>query len=155
MGLFKCPFFIPWQSALLNLPVDMARRANAGIHNSYRTSSPASPVPWLVPCKTGQAAYEASLPASKRTQPLMLRVAGSSFGIPPRDLVFYPDSPVPANQAGGRTDMCFSSIQEGTIFLSIIGAVFIKNHLVVFDYGGPNLNPRRMGFANRTDVALT
>ncbi|KAL9934534.1 hypothetical protein V8E36_006309 [Tilletia maclaganii] len=138
-------------SALLNLPSAITQNANNLIKGSYYDGNSGV---WLVPCKVGDADYEASLADADKTLSYWLGIAGSSFGVSPLDMVFSPNTPlVPAN-ATSSTDYCYSAFQVGPNAVSIVGGSFLKNHMVTFDFGPPPFTARRIGFANRTDAPI-
>ena len=114
-------------SALINLPKAAAKQANEQLYGSQYSSALRY---WLVPCDTGLPEYEAGLEASAKNQPFVVVIEGQSFAVPPEDFVFYPNSPVPASNADGQSRMCISAFQAGPDQFAILGATFIKNHLV-------------------------
>ncbi|KAK0518529.1 hypothetical protein OC834_007701 [Tilletia horrida] len=138
-------------SALLNLPAAIAANANTLIKGAWYDNNSGV---WVVPCRTGDPTYEASLDPAVRTPAYWLDIAGSSFGVPSLDLVFSPTTPLfPAN-ATSAVDYCYSAIQVGPDAVSIVGGSFFKNHMVTFDWGPAPFRTRRMGFANRTDSPI-
>ncbi|CAD6889337.1 unnamed protein product [Tilletia controversa] len=138
-------------STLLNFPVAIAANANKLIKGAWYDDRTGV---WAVPCQTGDPTYEASLDPSLRTPPYWLDIANSTFGVPPADMVFSPNTPIfPANSTSS-INYCYSSIQVGPDAVSIVGGTFLKNHMVTFDYGPAPFRNRRMGFANRTDSAI-
>ncbi|KAK0552522.1 hypothetical protein OC845_001666 [Tilletia horrida] len=134
-------------SALMNLPSPIASGANKQIAGSWYDNTNSI---WVIPCQTGESGYE----ATTQNPSYWLDIAGSSFGVAPVDYVFSPNTPIwPAN-ATSSTSYCYSAFQVGPDAISIIGGTFLKNHMVTFDWGPPPFRTRRMGFANRTDVAI-
>ncbi|EPQ25987.1 uncharacterized protein PFL1_06442 [Pseudozyma flocculosa PF-1] len=145
-------FLVDTGSATISMPPVMAKAANAQIYGSYKTDSKKVQLPWLVPCDTGLKKYEAKLPKGQRNKALEITFGTEAFSLPIEDYVFFPQYPVPASEAGGRENMCYSAIQEGLSSFTLLGLSWIKNHVVVFDQGGPSLSERRVGFGKRRDV---
>ncbi|KAN0061177.1 hypothetical protein ACQY0O_006912 [Thecaphora frezii] len=145
-------YIVDTGTAIISMPPVMAKAANKKIFGSYRSDSDNVQLPWLVPCDTGLKRYERSLPHNKRNKPLQITIEGTQFSMPLEDYVFFPQYPVPASEAGGRKNMCYSAIQEGLTSVTVLGLSWIKNHVVVFDQGGPGLDKRRMAFGKRKDV---
>ncbi|PWN44523.1 acid protease [Ceraceosorus guamensis] len=147
-------FILDTGSSILYLSSRSAALGNAQIAGSYYAAESSLGTKWLVPCATGLVEYERQLPPGQRTPPFWVDLDGAQFAIPAEDLVFWPNSPIDPSETGGRENMCFSTIQEGSEQLAVIGTAFIKNHIVSFAFTDNKATNRRIGIANRSDVNL-
>lgn len=141
----NCLTVVDTGSSILFLPKYTTDLANKMISDAYWHNETQK---WLIPCKTGRIGYEVRLPKEKKTPIFSFQVNDRVFGVPPRDLVMYPDQPFNASTTGGRKDHCLSryvvmnekplcwnvffSIQFGTDQFAVLGNTFIKNVAVSF-----------------------
>ena len=84
-------------------------------------------------CNASNAAYAGSRNA-------FFTLNGVKYGVPARDLAWYPEAATPG--------YCYSGIQPWSNSFGILGVMFLKNVYAIFDQTN-----QRMQFAGRTDIA--
>jgi hypothetical protein len=133
-------------SALIFMPSSVARRANSLLHGALYIAHHQR---WVISCSYGTRTNSTGLNVSRFT----VKLGTQTFGIPAEDLVLFPNQPVAYDNVTNER-YCLTAFQEGADAFIVLGQTFIKNHVVIFDYGkrSDNFTRQRIGIANRKDI---